>query len=79
MPSAIFVRSASSLREEDPIIQRLIRDSEGNYGTFARVLFPIEEDQIEIKHIFLSMYLVTVSSPYPSARLDTDVFIRFCS
>ncbi|EPS98226.1 hypothetical protein FOMPIDRAFT_89821 [Fomitopsis schrenkii] len=60
MPAAIFNRNASSLREEDPTIQRLIRDADGNYGTFARVLFPIEEDKIEIKHIFLSEYLVMI-------------------
>ncbi|EPT00032.1 hypothetical protein FOMPIDRAFT_91052 [Fomitopsis schrenkii] len=62
MPSGIFNRNASSSRETNPDIQRLLRDSDGKYGPFARVLFPIEEDNIDMKHIFLSMYLVRILS-----------------
>lgn len=61
MPASLFNRNASSSRESDLDIQRLIRDADGKYGPFARVLFPAGEDKIEMKHIFLSVYLVRVS------------------
>ncbi|EPS96048.1 hypothetical protein FOMPIDRAFT_1053606 [Fomitopsis schrenkii] len=60
MPASLFNRNASSSRESDLDIQRLIRDADGKYGPFARVLFPAGEDKIEMKHIFLSVYLVRI-------------------
>ena len=61
MPAALFDRSASSAREKDPDIQRLVRDKDGKYGPLARVLFPQDEEVIDPKHLFCSEYLVTVS------------------
>ena len=68
MPAAYFNRSESSIRASNPEIQRLVREENGKYGPCARMLFPQDEDQIMMQHMFLSKHIVTVSIGYLLVR-----------
>ena len=73
MPAALFNRSDLSLRASDPGVHRLVRQENGHYGPCARVLFPQHEDNIIMQHMFLSTYLVTVSTAVHSAQSISDI------